>query len=490
MKQKLFLLDLAACSLWALAVLGSRHSLGGIPANPVVVLAVVSRITLAFTLCRKEKRSWVPLLLFMGLTFLVIAGDTDSGIHNLTRYPFAILGLAYDYPTGMVIRIAWLIWLGMVPVITYLALLFCKKLKRTTLTWKDTFGAVLWNDDRARTYSLLLLVAAYTLYAGLTMNTRMSLFMCLLAPTLSYWLLSKHYGMEAKKFWPILIGMVTFFYAQSTAGVWRMGLLGISIAFVAYSCSRFYKAKRKLALSLVATLYLGALLPSLAIGYNPYACINYGRFRYYTLTPYTGIFYIKDHTGDSIGLRDRYGLLVKPEYERLAYHDRHHWFGELELRKNGYYTLYDICDNTFRKGDKINAELQDSICRIVDRHFTTYDYIYDDRMEIKVTECASGHVLSHVKVLKNGSSFYFDYGTEPYIKADSVAVTSGEFVSDSLVAIHDNWTKKTLSYSYDVNMDSVAKYNIFILSARDKMPLQEEEQTLATCIADLLNRML
>ena len=130
MKQKLFLLDLAACSLWALAVLGSRHCLGGIPANPVVVLAVVSRITLAFTLYRKEKRSWVPLLLFMGLTFLVIAGDTDSGIHNLTRYPFAILGLAYDYPTGMVIRIAWLIWLGMVPVITYLALLVLQEAEK------------------------------------------------------------------------------------------------------------------------------------------------------------------------------------------------------------------------------------------------------------------------------------------------------------------------------------------------------------------------
>lgn len=87
---------------------------------------------------------------------------------------------------------------------------------------------------------------------------------------------------------------------------------------------------------------------------------------YYSLDTYGGIFYIEDKKTEKIGLRDRYGMLANPEYDGIVYHTVRHWFGELELRKNGYVTLYDICNNTIRQDDDINHELQDNICGLVE----------------------------------------------------------------------------------------------------------------------------
>ena len=149
--------------------------------------------------------------------------------------------------------------------------------------------------------------------------------------------------------------MLIFFFAQTHAGLLRMSMLSINFSMAAYVCSSFYQNKKKLLLSVMSAIYIGILLPCLAIGNNQYTCFNVGRSGYYSLDTYPGIFSIEDKETGKIGLRSRYGLLVKPEYDAFVYHTSRHWFGELELRKNGYYTLYDICNNEYRKDNHISV---------------------------------------------------------------------------------------------------------------------------------------
>lgn len=168
----------------------------------------------------------------------------------------------------------------------------------------------------------------------------------------------------------------------------------------AYVCSGFYKSRKNMVLAFVSSIYLGIMLPSLAIGNNQYTCFSVGRTAYHSLDSYPGIFYVEDKKTEKVGLRDRYGLLVKPEYESFRYHTPSHWFGELELRKNGYYTLYDICNDKYRSDDDIDHQLQDHICQIVEKHLAECSYQADDRLEVKVTVPSTNKTLAHVKVLK------------------------------------------------------------------------------------------
>ena len=327
------------------------------------------------------------------------------------------------------------------------------------------------------------------MYAGLAMNARICLFACVVAPTLSFHLLKRYYGLEKGKVWVLVISMLIFFFAQPHAGLLRMSMLGISFSMVAYVCSSFYQKEKKLLLSVISAIYVGILLPSLAIGNNQYTCFNVGRTGYYTLDTYPGIFCIEDKKTGKIGLRSRYDLLVKPEYDAFVYHTARHWFGELELRKNGYYTLYDICNNEYRKDNHISHQLQDSICQIVEEHLSEYDYKSDERLEVKLIEAKNSQVRTHIKALKNGSVIYDYDDKEAFIPTDSISYTPGTIVRDSLIML--KWCQlKSLSYAHSATTNDSAVYNIQVTLARENMPKPKEAEMLVQKISCFLRCIL
>lgn len=484
MKQKILWFDLAVCSFWTLAALGGRTMWFAIPMAWIVLLVILARVAFAFSFYRREIRSWVALALFIGATALCFTAQQDIGIRKLISIPFPMLGIDFDRIAYRAMGFIIFIWIWFVPVVAYVVALCRRRLSDGGLSWKEALGGILWNDKKAKTYCLLMLIAVGTLYFGGAMAARSCLFACIIAPTFSYIVLNRYYGLKSEKVWLMVLALGIFFFAQTHAGVWRMGMLTISLACIVYVCSSFYKQKRMLALALLSSLYLGVLLPSLAIGNNQYTCFNIGRTAYYSLDTYDGIFYIEDKKTDKIGLRDRYGILVNPEYDGIVYHTSRHWFGELELRKNGYITLFDICNNSFRKADDIKHELQDCICKLVERHLTENDYQYEDRIEAKVTDCTTDKVISWVKAEKNGS-FIYDYKDEPYIPTDSVVLQTGEIYCDSLVQLK-YCRRQALCFSTDVTKDGKPVYNILIKAARENMPKREEVTALAEKISFLL----
>ena len=488
MRKTLLEIDLAICSLWTIAALGSRIAWVDTPATWIVMLLIMSRLLLSFTLYHRERKSWIPGLLFMGLTAFAVSVGLDIKLSELASKVFPLLSLDFNrwWYVGLTLAVAT--WLWVVPLAVFLVNIFRKGFLTDTLTWKDALGKLLWTNKTARTFCSLQLIAIGTLYAGLTMNARLCLFASVVAPTMSFHLLKRYYGLEKGKMWVLVISMLIFFFAQTYAGLLRMSMLSISFCMVAYVCSSFYQKEKKLLLSVISAIYVGILLPSLAIGNNQYTCFNVGRTGYYSLDTYPGIFSIEDKKTGKIGLRSRYGLLVKPEYESVVYHTPRHWFGKLELRKNGYYTLYDICNNEYRKDNHISHQLQDSICHIVEGHLSEYDYKPDERMEVRLIEASNCQVRTHIKALKNGSVIYDYDDKEPFIPTDSVSTTQETIVCDSLVRLE--WCQlKSLSYAHSATTKDSAVYNIQVTLARENMPKPKEAEMLVQKISCFLKKV-
>lgn len=424
----------------------------------------------------------------MGFTAFAVSVGLDIKLSELASKVFPLLSL--DFNRWWYVGLTWAVatWLWIVPLVVFFVNIFRKGCQADTLTWKDVFGKLLWTDKTARTYCSLLLITIGTLYTGLTMNGRLCLFACVVAPTLSFHLLKRYYGLKKGKVWVLVISMLIFFFAQTYAGLLRMSMLSISFCMVAYVCSSFYQKEKKLLLSVMSAIYVGILLPSLAIGNNQYTCFNVGRTGYYSLDTYPGIFSIEDKKTGKIGLRSRYGLLVKPEYDAFVYHTSRHWFGELELRKNGYYTLYDICNNEYRKDNHISHQLQDSICQMVEEHLLEYDYKSDERLEVKLIEAKNSQVRTHIKALKNGSVIYDYDDKEAFIPTDSISYTPGTIVCDSFVRLE--WCMlKSLSYTHDATTNDSAVYNIQVTLARENMPKPKEAETLVKKISRFLKKV-
>ena len=488
MRKILLGIDLAICSLWTIAALGSRIAWVDTPVTWIVMLLIMSRLLLSFTLYHREKKSWIPGLLFMGLTAFAISTELDIKLSELASKVFPLLNLDFNrwWYVGLTLDVAT--WLWIVPLVVFLVNIFCKGSLTDTLTWKDALGKLLWTDKTARTYCSLLLITIGTLYAGLTMNARLCLFASVVAPTMSFHLLKRYYGLEKGKMWVLVISMLIFFFAQPHAGLLRMSMLGISFSMVIYVCSSFYQDKKKLLPSVMSAIYVGILLPSLAIGNNQYTYFNVGRTGYYSIVTYPGIFCIEDKKTGKIGLRSRYALLVKPEYESIVYHTPRHWFGKLELRKNGYYTLYDICNNEYRKDNHISHQLQDSICQIVEEHLSEYDYKYDERLEVRLIEAKNSQVRTHIKALKNGSVIYNYDDKGAFIPTDSVSYTPGTIDCDSLVRLE--WCMlKSLSYTHNAITNDSAVYNIHVTLARENMPKPKEAEMLVQKISCFLKKV-
>lgn len=488
MRKTLLEIDLAICSLWTIAALGSRMAWVGNTAIWIVMLLIMSRLLLSFTLYHKERKSWVSGLLFVGFTAFAVSVELDIKLSELASKVFPLLSHDFNrwWYVGLTSAVAT--WLWIVPLVVFLVNIFRKGCLADTLTWTDALGKLLWTEKAAMTFCSLLLITIGTLYAGLTMNGRLCLFACVVAPTLSSHLLKRYYGLEKGKVWVLVISMLIFFFAQTHAGLLRMSMLGISFSMVIYVCSSFYQDKKKLLLSVMSAIYVGILLPSLAIGNNQYTCFNVGRTGYYSLDTYPGIFSIEDKKTGKIGLRSRYALLVKPEYESIVYHTPRHWFGKLELRKNGYYTLYDICNNEYRKDNHISHQLQDSICQIVEEHLSEYGYKFDERLEVKLMEAKNSQVCTHIKALKNGSVIYDYDDKEAFIPTDSISYTPETIVCDSLVRLE--WCMlKSLSYAHSATTNDSAVYNIHVTLARENMPKPKEAEMLVQKISCFLKKV-
>ena len=492
MRKTMLWLDLAICFVWAL-VSAANMLWWAFPTHFLMLVTIGLRIVLSFVLYRGEKRSWLTLSCYMVLfVSLTLARRMIGSLNYLTNLPFAVLCVDYDHLTYNIVKCIFLAWVGLLPVVVYFVGLFRKSLNASSLSWKDALGAVLWKDREARLYCQMLLIAIGAWHIGLYMNLRLCLLGCIILSPLSYYLLDKYVGSgnqssdivksSVGKIFLMTLGMAVFFYAQGLVGMWRVWMLLASFVIVAYVCWQRFGKNGLAITSLWSALYLGAVLPTMSIGYNQYTCIGYGRQGHSTLTPFRGIIFIEDSKTGKIGLRDRYGMLVKPEYESIVKMPNHRYY---ELRDKGIVKSYYVYTNIIAKRNDIDEDVQKVLCNIMDDFYDNNGYSYPDLSEVKVTELFDKKaVVAHVKMTRSYNDTHYDYSDKPFIAEDSVVMLSGEFASDTIVRFHE--TLNVLRYSYDVKRDDVPIYNIDIKVATKNIPEQKDLAELAKDIEAVL----
>ena len=473
MKKILFWLDLSLCSVWILNIL-CGHNYWNQVNTFFVLLIVLTRLTISFALAHNEKKAWIPLVFSAALWGFHTTLNCFNGIGEVGEYFFHVTGLEHNWLIEQCITGGLWMWIIVLPTIYYIVLLFRHKLVDTGITKKELCGAILWRERRARFYCALMAVSFLSFLAGTYMEQRFCQAMCFVSPALLYWIVCRYYKKDAEKQWLIIAGSICFWYAQVYAGVFRVMILAVSFAFIAYTCSLLYKKTKQHLLAFCAILYIGILLPSFSIGYNQYACINYSRWGYHHLLGYNGIIYISDDfDGTHIGLRDRYGLLLKPEYESISPGESK-WIipTVFYLKKDGYKLFYRIQENEICPSD-INPDLQKELCQIFKSHFDNRDNEYCDRGEITITDLRDGKVIGQVKRGWN----YFVYDDSQFLPNDTAKVECGQLHRDSVNILETEYLN-LLSYAENIPNDSAPNYRISIRLAYSDKPSESEIHSL------------
>ena len=468
MKSKLLFFDLAICALWMLSMFGGRGS-WAYAALPFIVLEVLYRLVISFSLAHKEKRAWLPLIIFIPLIVMSEYVGGYNGVDVITYCVFELTGLEYNVASKYALGGFLMLWIFVVPYIWYAVLLFKKQLVRTELTWKELVGGILWHRHLERTCSAILMIQLLAFLTGLAMNARLCQILCMSAAPLTYWLLCHYHKVNAEKVWVLVVSMTIFWYAQIVAGVWRVSMLLVSFGLVIYVGTRLYHHIKDNLLVNTMVLYMGILLPSLSIGYNQYACINYARSGFYYMEPFHGILYLTDSTRELYGLRDRYGLLVEPVYERIRESDRfpNGWPYIYELQKDGYCRYYEVVNNAFTHEPDIRPDLQHEVREILEKHFEWNGSEYDDMGQITVTELLDGKTIADVRMSMYGNPI-INYNIERFIPDDSVAIASGEFFRNDSVKVYHGF-KHSVSYATNIPDSTMPRYRIYVRLATDSV---------------------
>lgn len=347
MNTKLLYLDLIICSVWMLFVYG-RYGGWPIPVAAICLPAVFYRFVLAFSLSKNEVRSWLPLLIYAPLSLWIVFSGYDISVGQIGDYFFHLTQIEHNDLIHGIIKDFFLFWLFALPYLYYLFLLIRKETLRTELTWPELIGAILWRDKQAKTISAILMVMLVAFITGLSMSAAACQLMCFSAVPITYWLICRYISIKAEKLWMLVIAMAIFWGAQIMSGWWRGVMLLISLGIVAYVGIVLSHKIKNVLMNIAFILYLGVLIPSFSIGYNQYACIQYARSGSHYLEPFRGILYITDSNG-LYGLRDRYGMLIEPEYETIRIGEKRtsYWSHLYILQKDSCNIYYDAFNNKF-----------------------------------------------------------------------------------------------------------------------------------------------
>lgn len=170
--------------------------------------------------------------------------------------------------------------------------------------------------EQAFVIGLVILGIAYT--CALSYNP-MSSVMTMVAPAAIYALIN--WCMDRKMEYADIIllvsGSVLFYISQYVTDMFRMLLLLLSLGLYAVSIIRFAYATRKYWRSVALYVTVAVAVPIFCIGYNPYTVVEARRCMHYDEYSCSGDGLLLVRSKDGFGIRDRYGIILSAEYERV-----------------------------------------------------------------------------------------------------------------------------------------------------------------------------
>lgn len=133
---------------------------------------------------------------------------------------------------------------------------------------------------------------------------------------------------------------VVFWCAQYTINMVRILLLFTSLAMMAIPVIRFAIDTKRRWASAGLYMMIALIMPVFCLGYNPYSVLEASRAWHFDKYAYSKNGLLCVSNGTIGGLRDRYGVILPLEYDRIELLDSSKPY--CKVRKNRMWQIYDI----------------------------------------------------------------------------------------------------------------------------------------------------
>lgn len=338
-------------------------------------------------------------------------------------------------------------------------------------------------------YGAVTVVFAIALSAGFVMDNTFSLVAILISTVLFYYLVGVKWSESSLPdssvlcvVYPIVISGFLFWASQYTEGGFCVLLLLASAVCMSYVAIKHYKRTHNAVVSILVFLVCSFILPIISIGYNRYNGIETKRgnnFRDYYYSS-RGLLCVYDD--GATGIRDRFGLIMPCEYERVVlignklkpfvkFQNKKAW-GIYDLERQEvivqpeYKDIFEYGHNVWRLTPTEGGNDKFFIAsKFYYRYNTDNSRVYDNpsgyepsvnlylRYDYDVPHSDDLNKLLDMMVeslsLKNDSisyaDFYWNWGLSITDRIDSLHVYAGLFESPD-------------SSRYDMAMDAIAEY--------------------------------
>ena len=391
--------DLVICSVWLLLV--AHEEISGWIINPFILLFPAVRIWISFLMKRQSKLMIVPIVVLALLTscmfldrsprYLLFVGPWETFLTSICAL-FSIdsvhsieLQELVGNVCKNILSIVGYIWLVIYPLAVYIYKRAKKQLVPGSMgTWKSV-GLCVYIFGCTIVSSIVLSVSDKT-----TIGMAVLAFMLMLIPTIFYrnnikemftrgeivYLLTLamftvgyvcRIGLELKSAitvctlpaaffalmnWYIrrettykdillIVGAsVVFWCAQYTTNMVRISLLLLSLALMAVAVIRCAIDTKKNWASAGLYVVIALVMPVFCLGYNPYSVLEASRAWHFDKYGYSQNGLLCVRSGNVGGLRDRYGVILPLEYDRIELLDSSKPY--CKVRKNRMWQIYDI----------------------------------------------------------------------------------------------------------------------------------------------------
>lgn len=400
--SKLFTVaDLVICSVWLLLLAHEEINSGLM--SPIILLFPALRIWATFLMQRQSKLMIAPLVMLslMGMIVfldrvpgyllfiepwlkLMTSGSALFGVELVpnTDYQNFIFELCeYSLPISLICYA----WLVVIPCGVFVYCLCKKQLQSSSLNiWKAiglciyifvvAFADAILLSETYRTILAVAILAlmlmlipviffrgnikamfnrseiAYLLtfamfgigyVCGIGLELKSAITVCVL-PAAFFTLMNWYVRRETtyKDILLIVGASVVFWCAQYTTNMVRVLLLFTSLAMMAILVIRFAIDTKRSWASAGLYIVVALIMPVFCLGYNPYSVLEASRAWHFDKYGYSQNGLLCVRSGNVGGLRDRYGVILPLEYDRIELLDSSKPY--CKVRKNRMWQIYDI----------------------------------------------------------------------------------------------------------------------------------------------------
>ena len=391
--------DLVTCSVWLLLL--AHEDISGWMINPFILLFPALRIWISFLMKRQSKLMIVPIVVLALLASCMFLDRSPR--YLLFVDPWETLQTSICALFGMnsvrcvelqelvgnvcknILSIVGYIWLVIYPLAVYIYKRAKKQLASGTMgIWKCVglcayiFGctivssivlsvsyktticmavlafmlmlipSIFYCNNIKKMFTrggvaYLLTLAMFTVgyVCGIGHELKSAITVCTLPA--AFFALMNWYARREITYKDILLivgASVVFWCAQYTTNMVRISMLLLSLALMAVAIIRFAIDTKKNWESAGLYIVVALIMPVFCLGYNPYSVLEGSRAWHFNKYGYSQNGLLCVSTGTVGGLRDRYGVILPLEYDRIELLDSSKPY--CKVRKNRMWQIYDI----------------------------------------------------------------------------------------------------------------------------------------------------